>query len=184
MKRSTNGLKVRFFKVMIPTGCGCAGNFTATRRSDVGLSFGMQVPILLRPVQFDFDIEGYARKTSNGAKLTEGQLFDLQVLRNLLIANGRKSHRFTANCLIDLRRNWTLNQRVPGSSPGAPTKQEFLVSSSFASCRLRTNRVSCDVFVVDVARADCCSAFPLFLYLHPIRYSAQIRRYRSITCSS
>jgi hypothetical protein len=42
----------------------------------------------------------------------------------------------------------TLNQRVPGSSPGAPTKQKFLVSNSFARCRLRPKRVSCDVFLV------------------------------------
>jgi len=31
---------------------------------------------------------------------------------------------------------------------------------------------------------DCRATFPLFLYLHPIRYSALIRWYRSIMCSS
>ena len=35
MKRAAKGLKVRFFKVMIPTGRGRAGNFTASPRSDV-----------------------------------------------------------------------------------------------------------------------------------------------------
>jgi len=39
-------------------------------------------------------------------------------------------------------------------------------------------------FFVLRTRPDCCAAFALFLYLHPIRYSAQIRWYRSITCSS
>jgi len=33
----------------------------------------------------------------------------------------------TGKSLIILKRWLTLNQRVPGSSPGAPTKQKFLV---------------------------------------------------------
>jgi hypothetical protein len=38
----------------------------------------------------------------------------------------------------------------------------------------RTKRVSCDVFVVARRTADCCATFPLFLYLHPVRYCPQI----------
>ena len=86
----------------------------------------------------------------------------------------------TGKSLIVLNPWLTLNQRVPGSSPGAPTKEKTLLSNSFAKWRPRTKRVSCDVFVwTDAARLLC--GFSLFLYLHPIRYSTQIRWYRSIT---
>src|SRR5246127_5945752 len=44
--------------------------------------------------------------------------------------------------IAQLVEQLTLNQRVPGSSPGAPTKQSQILSWDFA----RTKRVSCDVF--------------------------------------
>jgi hypothetical protein len=40
---------------------------------------------------------------------------------NQLILLGSNCFVFTANQLIYLPKNETLNQRVPGSSPGAPT---------------------------------------------------------------
>jgi hypothetical protein len=51
----------------------------------------------------------------------------------------------TCKSSIVLNPQLTLDQRVPGSSPGAPTKVKSLVSNSFARCRLRTKRFSCDV---------------------------------------
>src|SRR5690349_8554322 len=51
----------------------------------------------------------------------------------------------------------TLNQLVPGSSPGAPTKEKAFFSNTFAGCRSRTKRVSraafrdrtrCDEFII------------------------------------
>ena len=48
--------------------------------------------------------------------------------------------------LILLGNHAPLNQRVPGSSPGAPTKQVSLFANGFAGSRPRTKRVSCDVF--------------------------------------
>jgi hypothetical protein len=47
-----------------------------------------------------------------------------------------------------LNTDRTLNQRVPGSSLGAPTKQKFLVSNSFARCRLRPNGSRATLFIV------------------------------------
>ena|ERR1700691_1885268 len=48
-------------------------------------------------------------------------IYSLQSARNRLICNGLKRHRFGSNSLIFQRSKLTLNQRVPGSSPGAPT---------------------------------------------------------------
>jgi hypothetical protein len=80
---------------------------------------------------------------------------------------GRKAHRLAGHrgvaLLNDALLRWpfsgslsgriaqlveqlTLNQRVPGSSPGAPTKQKAILSNSFERRRPRTKRVSCDAF--------------------------------------
>ena len=48
--------------------------------------------------------------------------------------------------IAQLVEQLTLNQRVPGSSPGAPTKQKAILSNSFERRRPRTKRVSCDAF--------------------------------------
>src|SRR5215467_7928863 len=58
-----------------------------------------------------------------------------------------KSRGATGKSLIVLNPWLTLNQRVPGSSPGAPTKEKTFFSNSFAKWRPRT--ISCDVFCVD-----------------------------------
>ena len=52
----------------------------------------------------------------------------------------------TGKSLIVLNPGLSLNQRVPGSSPGAPTTQKVFFSKSFAKRRPRTKRVSCDAF--------------------------------------
>src|SRR5215471_10568922 len=74
----------------------------------------------------------------------------------LLMSNDRiLAHigKFAWN--INTRRIY-LNQRVPGSSTGAPTKEKPFFSNSFAKWRLRTKRVSCDVSVwTDTARLLC-----------------------------
>ena len=58
--------------------------------------------------------------------------------------------------IAQLVEQLTLNQRVPGSSPGAPTKEKTFLSNGFAKWRPRTKRVSCDVFcVTDAARLLC-----------------------------
>src|SRR6202795_960463 len=48
--------------------------------------------------------------------------------------------------IAQLVEQMTLNHRVPGSSPGAPTKEKPFFSSTFARFRSRTKRVSCDAF--------------------------------------
>ena len=45
----------------------------------------------------------------------------LHLASNLLILNHHKIISFTVNPLIYRREQQSLNQRVPGSSPGAPT---------------------------------------------------------------
>ena len=47
---------------------------------------------------------------------------DLQYARNVLILLGRKTVVFTPKPMKSHRKHETLNHRVPGSSPGAPTK--------------------------------------------------------------
>jgi hypothetical protein len=47
---------------------------------------------------------------------------DLQSTCNLLVYIGLLNDHFTAKYLFVLVEHETLNQRVPGSSPGAPTK--------------------------------------------------------------
>jgi hypothetical protein len=58
----------------------------------------------------------------------------------------------------------SLNQRVPGSSPGARTIGKPLFSTPFAQKSPRAKWVSCDVFFGSGPR---CATSPLFPYLHP-----------------
>jgi len=74
--------------------------------------------------------------------------------------NEPKSAQFAANSLTGQATKWTLNQRVPGSSPGAPTKGKSLFSKTFAQ-----NRFSCDA-LWSRPHGHYCATF-LFLYLHP-----------------
>jgi hypothetical protein len=61
----------------------------------------------------------YRRKTD--ARWPFGPRCDLQSMRSLLISLAFKVSRFTAKPLRYNRKRQTLNHRVPGSSPGAPT---------------------------------------------------------------
>src|SRR6516162_4474933 len=55
---------------------------------------------------------------------SNGQLAALQSSYNLLIYIVAVSLHFTARSLRLLNKQLTLNQRVPGSSPGAPTTRK------------------------------------------------------------
>jgi hypothetical protein len=71
----------------------------------------------------------------------------------LLMSNDRilaQLGKFSWN--INARR-MSLNQRVQGSSPGAPTKQEPLFFKRLREWSPRTERVSCDVFCGRTSRA-------------------------------
>ena len=48
-------------------------------------------------------------------------LHGLHFIRNALISNGSKTCQFVDKMLRSKQKDVTLNQRVPGSSPGAPT---------------------------------------------------------------
>src|ERR1700744_4635214 len=58
-------------------------------------------------------------------------------LRALIFSDGR---------IAQLVEQLTLNQRVPGSSPGAPTIGTPIFDSGFFMSGSRTKRVPCDVF--------------------------------------
>ena len=94
-----------------------------------------------------------------------------------------KSMAVTSKSLIVPNPWLTLNQRVPGSSPGAPTKQKIPFCQWLRGIRAG-NKTSFVRRVVEYGAAGLLRDFSLFLFLHPIRYSSQTRWYRSITCSS
>jgi hypothetical protein len=48
--------------------------------------------------------------------------------------------------LIFRNQSLSLNHRVPGSSPGAPTKQKSFGFSQLGGGSPRTKRLSCDAF--------------------------------------
>jgi hypothetical protein len=58
----------------------------------------------------------------NMPKISAVGYFPVQVQPNLLIYTGSVGSDFTSKRLKELCKRLTLNQRVPGSSPGAPTK--------------------------------------------------------------
>jgi hypothetical protein len=90
---------------------------------------------------------------------------DLQFTCNLLICIGSFSDHFTAKQLFSLVKDETLNQRVPGSSPGAPTIQDPAMRVLFISTP-RTKSALCEVLCVG-GRGQLAVGFPLFPYRHP-----------------
>ena len=82
--------------------------------------------------------------------------------------------RTSSGRIAQLVEQLTLNQRVPGSSPGAPTIGKLLFSKTFERETLRKSGSRAALLCRRI-RPGYCSALPCFLYLHPIRYSAGIR---------
>jgi len=60
-------------------------------------------------------------QSGRSSSLTEHKR-DLQLICNLLISWGIKTRSFTPKSLKRRHKHETLNHRVPGSSPGAPTR--------------------------------------------------------------
>ena len=75
-------------------------------------------------------------------------LLSLHFSCNPLIDIGTSQRIFTPKCLRLLIKHQTLNQRVPGSSPGAPTTPGYWPARGFFKFLGRTNRGSCDVSMV------------------------------------
>ena len=67
------------------------------------------------------------------------QLKPLHLASNLLILNHRKIIPFTANPLFSRQKQQTLNQRVQGSSPCAPTKQINCLRGNQPASQAQTN---------------------------------------------
>jgi hypothetical protein len=66
--------------------------------------------------------------------------------------------------MIVLDPSLTLNQRVPGSSPGAATKERAFFFNKLSERSPRTKRSRATFLWSDVPRPDCCTTSPLFLF--------------------
>jgi hypothetical protein len=80
--------------------------------------------------------------------------------------------RTTPESLIALNLWLTLNQRVPGSSPGAPTIAKAFFFNRLREELPRTNWVSCDVFSIQGLAARLLCDISFVSVPSPIRYSA------------
>jgi D-serine deaminase-like pyridoxal phosphate-dependent protein len=83
-----------------------------------------RVSVLLDSVE---PIEGPLLAQSGRLAARYEQECDLGMISNVLISFDLKTGRFTAEPLKFCRKLETLIQRVPGSSPGAPTKSFKMV---------------------------------------------------------
>jgi hypothetical protein len=85
-------------------------------------------------------------------------------------------------CSVNGIKPLTLNQRVLGSSPSAPTIAKALFFNELREELPRTKWVLCDVFGGRTWHGQIAVRLFLCFCISPHSTSAQTRRYRSITC--